>query len=87
MSDAASKPAPSAAQKATQKGALTKGGTIILGIFGPKDALKAMIREPFRGTRVVKVGDRTALGPVRGIDTKGIVVDQNGEARRLAFAE
>ena len=75
-----------AGQIATQEGAIDTSRTYILGVFGPKNALKAMIQDRGGRPRVVSVGDRISLGPIKGIDQKGILVQQGGQTRRLPLA-
>ena len=76
-----------AGQIATKKNAINTSNAYVLGIFGRNNAFKAMIREPMRGTRVVSVGDRTTWGPIKAIDTKGLLIEQGGQTRRLLLAK
>lgn len=70
---------------ATQKNALPSNTTVI-GLFGPEQALKALVRFSSGRLREIEVGDRLAShGHVVAIDTKGIMIEKSGVSQRLTL--
>ncbi len=68
---------------ATQAGALKKNSVSVLGVFGPKAELKALVRLSSGRVKKVKPGSRVASGQVIAIDDTGIVLRQSGQNRRI----
>ena len=68
---------------ATQAGALKKNSVSVLGIFGPKSELRALVRLSSGRVKKVKPGSRVASGKVIAIDEKGVVLRQSGQNRRI----
>ena len=68
---------------ATQAGALKKNSVSVLGIFGPKTELHALVRLSSGRVRKVKPGSRVASGRVVAIDELGVVLRQSGQNRRI----
>ncbi|WP_120635610.1 hypothetical protein [Ruegeria sp. EL01] len=70
---------------ATQKGALKKNSVSVLGIFGPKANLHALMRLSSGRVKEVKPGSRVASGTVVAIDEHGIMLRQSGQTKRIAI--
>ncbi len=73
------------ARMATQNDVLNRGGTDLIGLFGPKTGLTALVREAGGRIRRVKAGDRLSLGRVLAIDETGVIINRNGQNRRLTL--
>ncbi|MGR3615169.1 MAG: hypothetical protein ACU0BB_03915 [Paracoccaceae bacterium] len=82
---AVNKAANQAEKLATQPGAINPGGFTLLGVFGGKEDMRAMVR--FAGGRIseIQAGSRIPAGTVAAVDKDGLMVLQNGEARRMAI--
>ncbi len=70
---------------ATQAGALKRNSVSVLGIFGPKADLRALMRLSSGRVKEVKPGSRVASGTVVAIDEDGIMLRQSGQIRRMAI--
>ena len=70
---------------ATQKGALKKNTVSVLGIFGPKSDLRALMRLSSGRVKEVKPGSRVASGTVIAIDEDGIMLRQSGQTKRITI--
>ncbi|MEM1006153.1 MAG: hypothetical protein AAF496_12750 [Pseudomonadota bacterium] len=70
---------------ATQKGALKKSSVSVLGIFGPKSDLHALMRLASGRVKAVKTGSRVGSGVVVAIDEHGVMLRQSGQTRRIAI--
>lgn len=70
---------------ATQKGALKKNSVSVLGVFGPKANLRALMRMSSGRIKEVKTGSRVASGTVVAIDEQGIMLRQSGQTHRIAI--
>ncbi|OED48693.1 hypothetical protein AB838_09215 [Rhodobacteraceae bacterium (ex Bugula neritina AB1)] len=68
---------------ATQANAVRRSNLSLLGVFGPEDSMRALIRLPSGRTRTVKRGSRLSQGQIIAIDAHGLVLNQRGETRRL----
>ncbi len=73
------------AKMATQNDVLERGSTDLLGVFGTKAGMSALVRDSGGRVRKVKTGDRLSIGHVRAIDESGVMIERNGQMRRLAF--
>ncbi|MFC3615845.1 hypothetical protein ACFORG_19005 [Lutimaribacter marinistellae] len=71
---------------ATQEGALKKNALAVLGIFGPENDLNALVRFPNGRVETVTRGERAERGTIVAIDREGIVVQRNGQARRIPIS-
>ncbi|MFA3915890.1 hypothetical protein [Ruegeria hyattellae] len=72
---------------ATQRGALKKSALSLLGVFGPKDAMQALVRMPSGRVKTVKPGTRLSGGRVAAIDADGLIVQKNGQAQRMILQQ
>ncbi|KIC44552.1 hypothetical protein RA28_16785 [Ruegeria sp. ANG-S4] len=70
---------------ATQKGALKKNSVSVLGVFGPKSNMRALMRLSSGRVKEVKPGSRVASGKVVAVDEHGVMLQQSGKARRIAI--
>ncbi len=71
---------------ATQQGVIRKNQIAILGVFGPKDALRALVRTSNGRVKQIERGDHVASGEVVAIDDKGIILRQRGRTKRIDIA-
>ncbi|MEM7319246.1 MAG: hypothetical protein AAF408_09525 [Pseudomonadota bacterium] len=72
---------------ATQRGALNRSGVVLLGVFGPQNSMRALIRMPGGQVREVKPGARLNGGKVAAIDAEGLILQKNGTANRLSLVK
>ncbi|MTI03428.1 hypothetical protein [Roseibium sp. RKSG952] len=70
---------------ATKKGALKKNSVSVLGIFGPKANMRALMRLSSGRVKEVKPGSRVASGTVVAIDEDGVMLRQSGQTKRIAI--
>ncbi|NOE32667.1 MULTISPECIES: hypothetical protein [unclassified Ruegeria] len=70
---------------ATQRGALKKNSVSVLGVFGPKAEMRALMRLSSGRVKEVKTGSRVASGTVVAIDEHGIVLRQSGQTKRITI--
>lgn len=70
---------------ATQRGALKKNSVSVLGVFGPKADMRALMRLSSGRVKEVKPGSRVASGTVVAIDEHGIMLRQSGQTKRIAI--
>ncbi len=70
---------------ATQRGALKRNSVSVLGVFGPKAELRALMRLSSGRVKEVKPGSRVASGTVVAIDEHGIILRQSGQTRRIGI--
>ncbi|EDZ45528.1 conserved hypothetical protein [Rhodobacterales bacterium Y4I] len=69
---------------ATQGNAVNRNRLNLLGIYGPENSLTALVRLPNGRTKTVTRGTRlSSLGQVVAIDAEGLVLNSNGETKRL----
>jgi hypothetical protein len=78
-----SKTSARVAQTATQNAALPQHGLSLLGLFGAKDNLQAMVRLPNGRIKTVSAGARVSFSRVLGIDANGIVLEKSGHTQRI----
>ncbi len=71
------------AHHATKTDVLPHSGPVVIGIFGATNTPEALIRLPSGRVRRVKTGTRLAMGEIVAIDSKGLLVQRNGQSRRL----
>ncbi|WP_083099031.1 hypothetical protein [Pseudophaeobacter leonis] len=82
-STAASGTSDLVARKATQSSALPQNSLSLLGLFGSKGDLSAMVRLPSGRVKTVRPGSRVANGKVLGIDATGLVLEKSGRTQKL----
>ncbi len=70
---------------ATQKGALKKSSVSVLGVFGSKTNMRALMRLSSGRVKEVKPGSRVASGTVVAIDEHGVMLRQSGQTKRIAI--
>ncbi|WP_424833485.1 hypothetical protein [Ruegeria sp.] len=70
---------------ATQTGVLKKNSVSVLGVYGPKADMRALMRMSSGRVKKVKIGSRVASGTVVAIDEDGIVLRQSGQTRRMTI--
>ncbi len=70
---------------ATQKGALKKNSVSVLGVFGPKADMRALMRLSSGRVKEVKPGSRVSSGTVIAIDDEGVMLRQSGQTRRIVI--
>ena len=70
---------------ATQKGALKKNSVSLLGVFGPKAEMRALMRMSSGRVKEVKLGSRVSSGTVVAIDADGVILRQSGQTKRIAI--
>lgn len=73
------------AKAATSSRVLNSGGLSLLGVFGADGAMQALVRHPGGRVQKIKTGSRFGFGKVIAIDKDGLMVAQNGQARRIAM--
>ena len=71
------------AQTATKKVDLGSGSDTLIGVFGPEQAMKALVRDSNGRIRKVKRGSRISAGLVVAIDAKGLMVQRSGKVHRM----
>ncbi len=70
---------------ATQQGALSKNSITLLGVFGPKADMRALMRMSSGRVKEVKLGSRVSSGTIVAIDAEGIMLRQSGQTTRIAI--
>lgn len=70
---------------ATQKGALKKSSLSVLGVFGPKSDMRALMRMSSGRVKEVKLGSRVSSGTVVAIDADGVMLRQSGQTKRMVI--
>lgn len=70
---------------ATQKGALSKHSTTVLGVFGPKNDMRALMRLSSGRVKEVKTGSRIGMSTIVAIDEDGIMLRHSGQTQRIAI--
>jgi len=70
---------------ATQKGALKKNSVSLLGDFGSKADMRALMRLSSVRVKEVKPGSRVSSGTVVAIDADGVILRQSGQTKRIAI--
>ncbi|WP_170399409.1 hypothetical protein [Ruegeria arenilitoris] len=70
---------------ATQKGALNKSSVSVLGVFGPKSDMRALVRMSSGRVKEVKPGSRVSSSTVVAIDDDGVMLRQSGQTKRIAI--
>ncbi|WP_420586929.1 hypothetical protein [Ruegeria sp.] len=70
---------------ATQKGALKKSSVSLLGVFGPKAEMRALVRLSSGRVKEVKLGSRVSSATVVAIDGDGVMLRQSGQTKRIAI--
>lgn len=73
-------------EAATQAAKIRANGLTVLGVFGPKGDLRALVRLPGGKIEEVSPGDRTRAGEVMGIDAEGLMLRHGGQTRRIGIA-
>ncbi len=71
------------ALQATSSNVLDRSALNLLGIFGPTDALRALVRLPDGQIRQVEAGQKLSWGQIVGIDATGVIVLKNGRTGRI----
>ncbi|MDK3071922.1 hypothetical protein QO034_02255 [Sedimentitalea sp. JM2-8] len=79
----AAKTPANVAKMATTKSALNRSSTDLIGLFGPRDNLAALVRKPNGSIQRVERGDRLSGGRVLAIDESGVMMEKNGRTFRL----
>ncbi|WP_253276798.1 hypothetical protein [Ruegeria sp. 6PALISEP08] len=64
---------------------MKKNTVSVLGIFGPKSDLRALMRLSSGRVKEVKPGSRVASGTVIAIDEDGIMLRQSGQTKRITI--
>ena len=67
-------PNPIVAQSATRKAAMPLNEVALLGVAGPEDALRALIRMPDGAIVTAALGEQTALGRLIEVSQAGVVI-------------
>ncbi|WP_170413846.1 hypothetical protein [Ruegeria atlantica] len=70
---------------ATQKGALKKNSVSVLGVFGSKTDMRALVRLSSGRVKEVKPGSRVSSGTVIAIDNEGVMLRQSGQTKRIVI--
>lgn len=70
---------------ATTPDALEHSGLSLIGLFGPQNALSALIRSPGGRIRRVSAGESLGARRILGIDANGLMLEKNGRATRLSL--
>ncbi len=70
---------------ATQKGALKKNSVSLLGVFGPKSEMRALMRLTSGRVKEVRLGTRVSTGTVVAIDADGVILQKSGETQRITI--
>lgn len=70
---------------ATQRGALTKNSVAVLGVFGPENDLRALMRLSNGRIKEVKRGSRVGTGTVIAIEATGVMLRQSGQTKRITI--
>lgn len=73
------------AKMATTDHAFTRGHTDVIGLFGPRNRMSALIRTPLGAIRRVEIGETLSIGRIVAIDDTGIMLSKNGHNRRLSL--
>lgn len=73
------------AQLATRPHILNRSKTTLLGLFGPGDKMRALVRLPGGRVQRVAPGQRLAGGRIVAIDAEGIMLRKNGETGRISI--
>ena len=70
---------------ATESSVLNRNTLNLLGLFGPQQDLRALVRLP--GGRIVQVapGARVSGETVAAIDENGVILQKHGQTRRIAM--
>ncbi|TMV08883.1 hypothetical protein FGK63_07120 [Ruegeria sediminis] len=68
---------------ATQQGALAKNSVAVLGVFGPSNDLRALMRLSNGRIEKVEPGSRVGSGTVAAIDENGVMLRQSGQTKRI----
>ena len=76
---------PKVESAATQKGALSKHHSTVLGVFGPANDMRALMRTSTGRVKEVKTGSRFGSGTIVAIDKDGIMLRQSGRTQRIAI--
>ena len=73
------------AAHATQPAAINRNALNLLGLFGPAQDMRALIRMP--GGRIVQIspGERLSGEIVAAIDANGVILQKRGQTRRIAM--
>lgn len=74
-------------EAATQRGALDRGAVALLGVYGPQGNMQALLRMPSGRVKKIKPGSRVNSGRVAAIDDDGLIIERNGEARRMKLLQ
>lgn len=70
---------------ATTRRALRRSSLALIGLFGPPDALSALVRKSDGSIHRVERGDTLRSGQVLAIDETGVMMEKNGRTWRLAM--
>lgn len=73
------------ARIATTDRALARGKTDLIGLFGPRNNMSALIRTSRGAIKRVEVGETLSIGRIVAIDEKGVILSKNGQNRRLTL--
>ncbi|UWQ89944.1 hypothetical protein QEZ52_14290 [Aliisedimentitalea scapharcae] len=73
------------AAHATEISVLNRNALNLLGLFGPAQDMRALVRLP--GGRVIQVarGSRLSGETVAAIDETGVILQKRGQTRRIAM--
>ncbi len=73
------------ADLATQADTLPSESLILIGLFGPADNLRALLRRSSGKTLMVKIGDKTPKGHVAAIDPEGVILQTRSKTEKLSM--
>ncbi|SHJ67522.1 hypothetical protein SAMN05444000_111115 [Shimia gijangensis] len=71
------------AQQATQKAALTRGALTLIGVAGGEDTRRALILLASGRVVTAKMGERSTVGTVVGINETSVVLMRGGKELTL----
>ncbi|MCV2890614.1 hypothetical protein [Ruegeria aquimaris] len=70
---------------ATQAADIQKNALTVLGIFGPADDMRALVRLPGGKVEQVAPGDKLRAGEIVAIDDDGLMLRHGGQTRRVSI--
>lgn len=73
------------ARLATQNIQMDPAGAMLIGVFGPEEALSALVRLPGGRIRRLARGTRFQGGQVAGVDAGGVSLVKGAKTRRLTL--
>ncbi|SDD98335.1 hypothetical protein [Ruegeria marina] len=70
---------------ATQAADIQRNALTVLGIFGPADDMRALVRLPGGKVEQVAPGDRLRAGEILAIDDEGLMLRHGGQTQRVSI--